>query len=256
MKPVLLSAAAGLVLLLPSEQLQAGPRETKTVNAAVEVVHVAGVLRDGIPRALLWDAPGVAIIPHVVRAGLVVDGEFGRGVLLTRQADGSWSNPIFITLSGGGVGLQAGVEAADVFLVFKTPHSLDRVMKGKGKLVLGGDVAVAAGPVGQDSGAATDARLKAEILSYARSRGLFAGLSLQGGKLGIDHAGNDSFYGLHGGQPTDVLALPGVASVEALKRELAALCAPPPPVIVVPAPPPPPVIVPVVPIPAPPPRRW
>ena len=123
----------------------------------------------------MQDAAGVAVIPHVVKAGFVFDGRFGRGVVLARQPDGTWSNPIFLTLAGGGVGWQVGVESTDVILVFKTRESLDRLMGGKDKITLGADVAVAAGPVGRQAEAATDAQLKAEIFSYSRSRGLFLG---------------------------------------------------------------------------------
>jgi lipid-binding SYLF domain-containing protein len=245
--------ASLLLFALAAAPLWAGGRELKTVAAAGEALHTFAGTPRGISPALLRQARGVAIIPHVVKAGLLFDGRFGRGVVLARRADGCWSNPVFVTLSGGGVGLQAGIQSTDVILVFKTGHSLDRVLRGKGKLVLGGDVSVAAGPVGREAEAATDALLKAEIFSYSRSRGLFAGVALQGAALLVDHGANEAVYGCRGGRAADVLAHRGHAAVEGLKKELTRLTTPPPPpppVILVPQPPPPP---PPPPLPR---RRW
>jgi lipid-binding SYLF domain-containing protein len=154
-----------LAVLVASPVL-AGEQELKTVTTATEVVqHFSTMPPPSIPPHLLHEVAGVVVIPHVLKAGLIVDGQFGRGVALVRQPDGTWSNPAFITLKGVGLGSQAGVEAIDLVLVFKTPHSLDRVISGKGKMTLGGDVAIAAGPVGREAELATDTHLKAEILS-------------------------------------------------------------------------------------------
>jgi lipid-binding SYLF domain-containing protein len=194
----------------------------------------------------------VAILPDVVKAGFVVGGRYGRGVILLRQPDGSWSNPVFITLAGGGIGWQVGVQSTDLVLVFKTSNSLDRILKGKGKLTLGADVAVAAGPVGRQAEAATDAMLRAEIYSYSRSRGLFAGVSVEGAGLLVDCEANEAFYGLRGGRPDDILHLvlnPPIAAVECLKAELSRLSMPaaPPVIIMPPQTPPPPQVRPVPP---------
>jgi lipid-binding SYLF domain-containing protein len=168
-------------------------------------------------------------LPNVVKAGLLVDGRFGRGVALVRQPDGTWSNPAFITLRGLGLGGQAGVESTDLVLVFKTRHSLDRVLMGKRKLTLGADAAVAAGPVGRDAELATDALLKAEIVSYSRSRGLFVGVSLEGASLHVDREANESFYGVPGGPPATAVTHPGVEAVQGLRAELFRMSTPPPP---------------------------
>ena len=231
-------------LALAAAPLRAHDRERDTLDEAADTVEAfSGLAIKGIPPALLHDAAGVAVIPHVVKVGLLIDGRFGRGVVLAHQADGGWSNPIFITLAGGGIGWQAGVQATDVVLVFKTRESLDRLLRGKDKVTLGGNAAVAAGPLGRQAEADTDARLKAEIYSYSRSRGLFAGVSLEGAGLLVDHDANDAFYGLHDGRPADVLALPAndAAEVFRLKDRLMRLNVPPPPppVIVSPEPPPP-----------------
>jgi lipid-binding SYLF domain-containing protein len=256
---------AALALLIAGGSLQAGNRELATVDAATETVQaLGGVALRGIPPWLMKDASAVAVLPNVVKAGFFVDGRFGRGVLLLRQPDGSWSNPIFLTLAGGGVGFQAGIESTDVVLVFKTRASVDRLLRGQGKLTLGGDVALAIGPVGREATAATDAQLKAEIYSYSRSRGLFLGVSLQGAVLHVNFNANEAFYGIGGGCPADVLALcgtPAVAATACLKAELANLSRcdpaptllPPVPAPILPPPQPPPL--PPQPVPLPPPGR-
>lgn len=138
------------------------------------------------------------IAPDVIKGGFVIGARHGHGVLLMREKDGSWANPVFVTITGGSFGLQVGLEATDVFLVVRNARSLERIMRGAGKLTLGADASVAAGPFGRDAAAATDAQLKAEILSYSRSRGIFAGVSLDGSTLLVDHHANDRFYSRRG----------------------------------------------------------
>jgi lipid-binding SYLF domain-containing protein len=238
-------AASLLLLALVGAPLQAGSRELRTVEAAAAAVDaLSAIPLKGIPPALLQDAKGVAIIPQMLKAGFLVGGRFGRGVVLARLSDGTWSNPVFVVLAGGGVGWQVGVQSTDLVLVFKTSHSLDRVLRGKGNITLGADVAIAAGPIGRQAEAATDVQLKAEIYSYSRTRGLFLGVSLEGAGLLVDCDANEAFYGLRGGRPQEVLAMRGVinSAVETLKALLLKLCVPlAPPVIVLPAPGPPPV---------------
>jgi lipid-binding SYLF domain-containing protein len=228
--------AAGLLGLAFSEvTLRGAAPETATVESAADVLHALGNLPlQGIPQTLLRDARGVAVIPHVLKAGLVIGGRYGRGVVLVRQTDGTWGNPVFVTLTGGGIGWQAGVQSSDLVLVFKTTNGLDRILRGRSKITLGADVAVAAGPVGRQAEAATDGQLKAEIYSYARSRGLFAGLSVEGAGILIDFGGNEAFYRLRGGRPADVMAVRAVpVTAESLRGTLATLSSPPapPPVI-------------------------
>jgi lipid-binding SYLF domain-containing protein len=223
---------ASLVLLnLAAAPHRPTSRELKTVESAAEVVHAFSVLPlRGIPRSMLHDAAGVAVIPHVIKAGLVLSERFGRGVVLMHEPSGRWSNPVFVTLSGGGIGGQVGIESTDLVLVFKSQKSLDRALHGK--LTLGGDVTVAAGPLGRDAEVAADRRLKAEIFSWSRSRGLFAGVSVEGGRLQVDHHANEAFYAMRGCQPPQILALqkvPMAAAVEGLKEQLDRLSPPPPP---------------------------
>lgn len=171
-----------------------------------------------IPDSLLQDAQAVAIVPNVVKVGLIIGGRHGRGVVIVRQADGSWSPPTFIELSGGSVGWQVGVQSTDVVLVFKNRQGLDSLLQGN-KFTLGADAAVAAGPVGRQASAATDAQLRAEVYSYSRSRGLFAGVALDGSVLSIDSASNTAF------------AEGGEAASEDAAALLAALTAEPTPAV-------------------------
>jgi len=183
-----------VLALLGSWPALAADSKDSTVNDAIDVLDdLAGTPEKRMPPAMLRDAAAVIIAPDVVKVGFVVAANHGHGVLLVRQK-GGWSDPVFVTLTGGGVGWQAGVQSTDLFLVIRNARSLDRILRGAGKLTLGGDAAITAGPIGRDVSAATDAQLKAEILSYSRSRGLFAGVSLEGGTLLVDQAANDRFY--------------------------------------------------------------
>jgi lipid-binding SYLF domain-containing protein len=146
-----------------------------------------------IPAHLLSQAQGLAIIPRVIKIGFVAGVRRGQGIVLVRDPDGSWSLPQFITLTGGSVGWQAGVQGTDVVLVFTTRRSVENLMKGK--FTIGVDAAAAAGPVGRNASAATDTSLQAEILSYSRSRGLFLGASVDGSAIEINQAANMAFYG-------------------------------------------------------------
>lgn len=194
-QPLFLLLVATLTLAaFPSERLLAQGRVAGTLWSASEVLDdLRDIPLKGIPPTLLGGAQGVAIIPHVVKAGLIVGGRFGEGLVMVRNPDGTWTNPVFVSLAGGSFGWQIGVQSADIVLVFRTRKSLDRILQGKGKLTLGADVAVAAGPVGRQAEAGTDARLQAEIYSYSRSRGLFAGLALEGAAILNNARANDEF---------------------------------------------------------------
>lgn len=168
--------------------------ENERIERATEVLHeVVRMPERTIPRKMLSDAYAIAVIPDVVKAGLVVGGRHGRGMISIRLPDGTWSAPSFISLTGGSFGFQAGVQATDVVLVFRSARGVDSIVNGK--FTLGADAAVAAGPVGRTAQASTDGQLKAEIYSYSRSRGLFAGIALDGAVLSIDHRANARAYG-------------------------------------------------------------
>jgi lipid-binding SYLF domain-containing protein len=169
-------------------------REAATVEAAGEVVDaLAAIPLKGIPPALFKEAQGVAIFPGVLKAGFLVGGRFGHGVLLVREKDDSWGPPTFLRIRGGSFGFQVGAQSTDLILLFKTKDSVDRIFKGKRKVTLGADLAVAAGPIGRQAEAATDAQLKPEIYSYSRSRGLFAGMALEGAGLLADPAATQDY---------------------------------------------------------------
>ncbi len=172
----------------------------KDIQRVQDSIRVLGEMMKeadkSIPKNLLAKSAGIAIIPGVIKAAYIVGGRHGNGILAVRGKDGGWSNPSFIKLTGGSLGLQLGVESADVILLFMTPRSVGNITKGK--FTLGADAGLAAGPIGRAAEASTDAQLKAEIYSYSRSRGLFAGLSLQGASLSIDGKANERFYKLKG----------------------------------------------------------
>jgi lipid-binding SYLF domain-containing protein len=198
-------AVGMLCLLLPAAFLSAQAQETERIaEATLAFQDIMAIPDKTVPEYLLQDAAGIAIIPGVVKVGFVVGGEFGRGLLLIRDEEGNWSNPIFITLSGGSIGWQLGAQSADFVLVFKTKRSVDSVLTDS--LTLGVDVAAAAGPVGRRASASTDMQLKAEIYSYSRSRGFFAGLSLDGALIQIDDKANADFYNEEYISPRDIQA--------------------------------------------------
>jgi len=168
-------------------------RQESIVRSSVTVLNeIMAIPLSGIPTSMLADAHGVAIIPNVIRGGFVVGARHGRGVLLVREESGLWHAPVFITLTGGNIGWQAGVQSTDVVLVFRSRRSIDGIMSGK--FTIGADAAAAAGPVGRQASAATNSNLSAEILSYSRSRGLFAGVALDGSMIQVDALATSSFY--------------------------------------------------------------
>lgn len=168
--------------------------ELQNAANAVRVLDEIMMAPDkAIPRDLLENAKAIAVVPDVIKAGFVVGGRRGSGLISVRMADGTWSNPSFINLTGGSIGFQAGVSSTDVVLVFRTQRGVDSIVHGK--FTLGADASAAAGPVGRSAQASTDAQLKAEIYSYSRARGLFAGVSLDGSALTIDQNANAAIYG-------------------------------------------------------------
>lgn len=188
-----------------------GTAEIQTVVMARQALdEFFGLSIESIPPTMLNDASGVAIFPNMIKGGFILGVNYGKGVLHVRNQDGSWSPPVMVTMGGGSLGFQAGVQAADIILVFKTPRSLNGILNGQ-KVTLGADASIAAGPVGRQANASTDARLGAEIYSYARSRGLFLGVSLGGSDVSIDNNANSMLYGRFGVTPTDVFQNRGLA---------------------------------------------
>ncbi len=189
-----LTAALLLSLALAAPATQAGPREdAQAQNAARVLTEIQAIPESAIPDKLLDEAKAIVIVPDTVKAGLVLGGRRGRGLLAVRTPEGDWSNPSFVTLTGGSIGFQVGVQSADVVLVFRSERGLDSIVNGK--FTLGADAGVAAGPMGRNASAATDGQMKAEIWSWSRARGLFAGVALDGAVLSIDDKSNEMVYG-------------------------------------------------------------
>jgi SH3 domain-containing YSC84-like protein 1 len=189
-----LTASVVVVAWLYGASIVHGRSEEQTIRASQEVLQQFLDLQiRQIPESLLAEAHGVAIIPDVIKLGLVVGGQRGKGVMIVRERNGAWRAPLFVTITGGSIGWQAGAQSSDFVLVFKTQKSVEGLLRGT--FTLGADAAVAAGPLGRRAGAATDTDLKAEIYSYSRTRGLFAGISLEGSALSIDDGANAAYYG-------------------------------------------------------------
>jgi len=149
-----------------------------------------------IPTSVLSKAEGIAIFPGTVRGGFILGAERGRGILSARDpTTKEWSPPAFLTITGGSVGLQIGVRATDLVLVIQNRRGLENLVRNEFKV--GAGAAVTGGPVGRDAQAATDIQLRAEILSYSRSRGLFAGATLEGSTIRQDRDANGRFYGVN-----------------------------------------------------------
>ncbi len=173
---------------------RAGEEENqRAVNALRVLTEVMQAPDKAIPKDLLANAHAIAVIPDVIKAGFVIGGRRGEGLVSVKTRDGTWSNPSFIGLTGGSIGFQAGVSSTDVILVFRTQRGVDSIVNGK--FTIGADASAAAGPVGRSAQASTDAQMKAEIYSYSRARGLFAGAALDGTALVIDNTANQAVYG-------------------------------------------------------------
>ena len=178
---------------LPLAQAPVSSDEVKRLRDATTVFGEIMAAEDkAIPRAILGKAQGIAIFPDTVKAGFIVGGMRGRGVLSARSESG-WSAPAFLTLTGGSFGLQIGGQAADVILVINDRRGLENLVRNQFKI--GADASIAAGPVGRDAQAATDIQLRAQILSYSRARGLFAGVTISGSTVRNDRDANERFYG-------------------------------------------------------------
>jgi len=188
-----LSMLAGLMLAFNNAKCQDKQKEIEKIDASIAVLKDFSQMKESIPRELMQITEGIIVVPKLINAGFVIGGKRGKGIAIVKLEDGTWSNPVFVTITGGSVGFQAGVQAVDLVLVFKHRETLKDI--GNGSFTLGGDVSVTAGPVGRSSTASTDYKLEAEVYSYSRSKGLFAGISLGGSAISIDKNANVAFYG-------------------------------------------------------------
>ena len=185
----LLAVALGVSVALAQSQ----DKQDDKLKASVEVFTEFSQMKENIPARLFNGTEGIVIIPKLINAGLGVAGKRGKGVAMVKREDGSWSDPVFVSLTGGSFGLQAGVQSVDLVLIFKSRETLTNIRRNS--FNLGGDVSVTAGPLGRNSTANTDAKFDAEIYSYSKTKGLFAGISLTGSVLDIDEKANRTFYG-------------------------------------------------------------
>jgi len=192
----------GLLLAFPAA---AATKEEQRVGDAADVLdQLLRIPEKTIPPALLSRAYAVAVIPNVVKVGFGIGARRGRGVVVVRQDDNSWSNPAFITMTGGSIGWQIGAQSTDVILVFRTRKGVENIANGK--LTLGADASIAAGPVGRHTSVATDIQFQAEVVSYSRSRGLFAGVAFEGAGVTMDRKANVAFYGSTSMSPERIFA--------------------------------------------------
>jgi lipid-binding SYLF domain-containing protein len=192
-----LSVTAVLSLALAAQPFaQEGVKESDRIRAAVTVLdEVMGARDSSVPGSILEKAEAIAVFPSLVKAGFVVGGSRGHGLISVRDPkSGTWSSPAFLTITGGSIGFQIGVQEVDLVLVVQNRRGLEQLLKNQFKV--GADASVAAGPVGRDASASTDIQLRAQILSYSRTRGVFAGVTLNGSTIRQDRDANERFYGI------------------------------------------------------------
>jgi lipid-binding SYLF domain-containing protein len=195
--PLLLAAAMAsastMVAAGRTQEAKEDGEARRVADATLLFDEIMSAKDSAIPSAILGKAEGVAVFPSTIRAGLLVGGQRGRGILSVRSESGTWSAPAFLTLTGGSVGLQIGAQATDLVLVIMNRRGLENLVRNQFKV--GADAGVAAGPVGRDAQASTDIQMRAQILSYSRARGLFAGVTINGSTIRQDKDANQRFYG-------------------------------------------------------------
>jgi len=216
----LIVTLAAMAALGASAAADLSTRETERIAEAAAVLReIHAVPEKDIPRDLWYKAACVLVVPSLKKAAFVFGGEYGKGLMSCRR-DGAWSAPVFMQIGKGSWGLQIGAQSIDLVLLVMNDRGMEKLLGNK--VSLGAEASVAAGPVGRDARAATDAQLKAEILSYSRTQGLFAGINLSGGVLKSDDDDNQDLYGPKV-TARDVLMKAGVAAPPATEPFMAAL---------------------------------
>jgi lipid-binding SYLF domain-containing protein len=184
----LFAASHGLVAQPSSDEAR------RVADATTVLEEIMAASDNAVPGAIMERAEGIAVFPSLIKGGIVVGAQRGRGILSVRdRKSGGWSSPAFLTITGGSIGAQFGAQAIDLVLVINNQRGLEQLVKNQFKV--GADAAVAAGPVGRDASASTDIQLRAQILSYSRARGLFAGVTLNGSTIRQDRDANERYYG-------------------------------------------------------------
>jgi lipid-binding SYLF domain-containing protein len=189
---MLFALAASPLIAAPADN----EKETDRLENSGMVMEEIMNIPDNIPQDLIDKAECVIVFPSVLKAAFIVGGSYGRGAMVCRSGEhftGPWGAPSMMALEGGSLGFQLGGQATDFVLLVMNTRGATAILSSKVKL--GGDMSAAAGPKGRDASADTDATLRAEILSYSRARGLFAGVSLEGSSLRPDNEGNEKLYG-------------------------------------------------------------
>jgi len=192
LKRLMIVATLGLLVTLTAVASDREDDVNRTHKATQVFKEIMNTPDQGIPSGLLESAKCVAIIPGDKKFAFIFGGSYGRGLATCRTEHG-WSAPMFVAIDGGSVGYQIGGSSTDIVMLFMNDHALQSLMSDKFKL--GADASVAAGPVGRNATAATDLKLNAEILSYSRSKGIFAGVSLDGAVMQADKSGDKAMYG-------------------------------------------------------------
>jgi lipid-binding SYLF domain-containing protein len=224
MQRILALCAVLLMFTGFSPAAHADAKTDQRLNEARKVFEsFSNLTEQSIPTWMLERAYGIVVVPHVVKVALSLGGRGGRGVMAVRNPDGTWSDPVFVTLAGVNIGFQFGVQSTDVVLVLMSRQSVEGIAGGK--VTLGGDASVAAGPLGRAASANTDATFKAQVLSYSRNEGLFAGVALDGSVISIDDSSNATAYGVSGILPSQILEGKAGTAPAAAKEFTAALTA-------------------------------
>jgi lipid-binding SYLF domain-containing protein len=193
---VAVTIVLALVIVAARPVAQEGVRESDRLNGAITVLDEVMAADDkAVPRRILEAAEAIAVFPSLLKGGFVVGAQRGHGAISVRDPQtGAWSSPAFLTITGGSIGFQIGAQAVDLILVVQNRRGLDQLLKNQFKI--GADASVAAGPLGRDASASTDIQLRAQILSYSRTRGIFAGVTLNGSTIRQDRDANERFYGI------------------------------------------------------------
>jgi lipid-binding SYLF domain-containing protein len=215
MKKLMLALLAATAVAQVAPALASAREEARLIEASGVLEELFAQRDTAIPAKLMAHAYGVAVIPNVVKVAAVVGGRRGSGAMVVRDDSGKFSDPIMISLTGGNIGWQIGVQSTDIVLVFTTKKGVEGIADGK--LTLGADASVAAGPVGRAASAGTDQNFTAEVYSYSRNRGLFAGIALDGSILAIDSKSNKRLYG-KSAPASDIIARRISTNVDAAKR--------------------------------------
>jgi lipid-binding SYLF domain-containing protein len=193
--PYVLALVASLAVAVALPTAQQASDEAQRIQNATEVLRALTSTPDeGIPQHLLQRAEAIVVIPSLIKGGFVVGAKHGKGIVSARlQPAGGWTAPGFVNMTGGSIGWQIGIEAVDLVLLVMNRNGVDQLLEDR--FTLGGNLSVAAGPVGRSAAAATNAQVNAQILAYSRAKGLFAGATIEGAALHEDKDANRAFYG-------------------------------------------------------------